>query len=392
MRIHEYQGKEILKRFSIKVPTGKVISEMDEIGTVFNQFNKYPLIVKAQVHAGGRGESGGVRKAENNKDLKKIVAQMLGSRLVTNQTGEEGKLIRLLLVEEEVDILKEFYIGILVDRNYQKILIMVSEDGGKNIEKAQECNPNSIKKLFIDPSEKIEIEDLKALANSIKIPINSIDKFCLLSRNLLKAFLEFDATLAEINPLCLTKSGDFVALDSKWNFDSNAIYRQQKILKLRDYSEEDPLELESSKANISYIKLHGDIACMVNGAGLAMATMDIIKLYGGSAANFLDVGGGATIEKVCRGFEIMSLHPNVKVGFINIFGGIMRCDFVAQGVTNGLKKIKSNLPLVVRLKGFKEIEAKKILKESGFEIKIIDDFDLAAKSAISLSKKPFNLS
>jgi len=289
MRIHEFQGKEILKRFSINVPAGKVISEQDDIDTVHNKFNKYPLIVKAQIHAGGRGESGGVRKAENNEDLKKIISQMLGSKLVTNQTGDAGKRVRLLLVEEEVDILKELYIGILVERNFQKILLMVSEDGGKNIEKAQESNSNSIKKLLIDPSKRIEIKDLKNLAKSIKIPTNSVDKFCLLSRSLLKAFLKLDATLTEINPLCLTQSGDFVALDSKWNFDSNAIYRQKDILKLRDYSEEDHLELESSKVNISYIKLHGDIGCMVNGAGLAMATMDIIKLYGGSAANFLDL-------------------------------------------------------------------------------------------------------
>jgi succinyl-CoA synthetase beta subunit len=385
MRIHEYQGKEILKRFSISVPIGKVLRTKDDINSFVKDSNKYPQVLKAQVHAGGRGEAGGVLKIENSKQLGKFASQMLDKKLVTKQTGSNGKIVRTLLVEESIKVLKEFYVGVLVDRNLQKVVMMISESGGQNIENAKKNNPSSIKKIFIDPNVGFEYTEIDSICSQVNIDKDQQDDFKNILKSLYKAFIELDASLVEINPLALDESNRFIALDSKWNFDPNGLARHPEILSLRDLQEEDKLEIESTKYNLAYIKLDGTIGCMVNGAGLAMATMDIIQLLGGAAANFLDVGGGASVEKVSKAFEIMSMHPKIKVGFINIFGGIMRCDFVAQGLVNALEKTNGSIPLVVRMKGFKELEAQKILKEAKAEIEIINSFQLAAKRAVNIA-------
>ena len=387
MRIHEYQGKEILKRFSIPVPAGKVLLTNEDVDLFAKNNNSYPCILKAQVHAGGRGSAGGVVNIENPSELKKHTDLMLGKKLVTNQTGVEGKIVRKLLIEEKVKILKEYYVGVLVDRNLQKIVLMVSENGGKNIENSKKINPDSIKKIYLEPTEKLNEIEIYKICNQVNITKNQQVEFKNILCGLYKAFFELDASLVEINPLAIDTNYKFVALDSKWNFDPNGLARQPQILSLKDHQEEDKLEIESSKYNLAYIKLEGNIGCMVNGAGLAMATMDIIKLFGGEAANFLDVGGGASVEKVCKAFEIMSMHPKIKVGFINIFGGIMRCDFVAQGLVKALKNTNGNFPLVVRMKGFKEAEAHRILNESEAEIEIINSFQPAALRAVDIAEK-----
>ena len=387
MRIHEYQGKEILKRFSIPVPSGKVLLSNEDVDSFVKNNNLYPCILKAQVHAGGRGAAGGVVNIENSFELKKHTDLMFGKKLVTDQTGAEGKIVRKLLVEEEVKILKEYYVGILVDRNLQKIVLMVSENGGKNIENSKEINPDSIKKIYIDPTDKLNETEIYKICDEVNITKNRQVEFKNILCGLYKAFVELDASLVEINPLAIDINHKFIALDSKWNFDPNGLARQPQVLSLKDLQEEDKLEIESAKYNLAYIKLEGNIGCMVNGAGLAMATMDIIKLFGGEAANFLDVGGGASVEKVCKAFEIMSMHPKIKVGFINIFGGIMRCDYVAQGLVKALEITNDNFPLVVRMKGFKEAEAHRILNESDAEIEIINSFQPAAHRAVDIAEK-----
>ena len=385
MRIHEYQGKEILKRFSIPIPIGQILKTKSDIELFIDNNSKYPKILKAQIHAGGRGEAGGVLKVDSALELKNAAIQMLGKRLITNQTGSEGKKVRTLLIEESVTILKEFYVGILVDRNHQKIVLMVSESGGQNIENSKINNPKSLKKIFIDPNLGLKIQEIERIAIEVNIDQKQLIGFIRVLQGLYTAFVELDASLVEINPLALDEKNQFVALDSKWNFDPNGLSRQPEILSLQDTDEEDELEIESTKFNLAYIKLDGNIGCMVNGAGLAMATMDIIKLLGGSAANFLDVGGGASVEKVTKAFEIMSMHPKIQVGFVNIFGGIMRCDFVAQGLVNAFQKTQSKLSLIVRMKGFKELEAKKILTDAKAKIEIIDSFEVAAKRAVQLA-------
>ena len=387
MRIHEYQGKEILKRFSIPVPTGKVLLTHEDIDLFIKTNNIYSHILKAQIHAGGRGKSGGVVKIDNSSELKKYSTQMLGKKLVTNQTGLRGKIVRKLLVEERIEISKEYYVGVLVDRNLQKIVVMVSENGGKDIENSKQNNPDSLKKVYVDADESLNSSEIDKICNELNIPKEQQPEFTNILCRLYQAFIELDASLVEINPLALDINNKFVALDSKWNFDPNGLPRQPQILSLKDLQEEDKIEIESSKQNLAYIKLDGNIGCMVNGAGLAMATMDIIKLFGGGAANFLDVGGGASIEKVSKAFEIMSMHPRIQVGFINIFGGIMRCDFVAQGLVKALATKKIDFPLVIRMKGFKEDEAHKILRESQAKIEIINSFQSAAQRAVQLAGK-----
>ena len=387
MRIHEYQGKEILKKFSIPVPAGKVLLTNEDIYAFAKNNSSYPCILKAQVHAGGRGEAGGVIKIENSSELEKYSNYMLGKKLVTKQTGADGKIVRKLLLEERIQISKEYYVGLLVDRNLQKIVLMVSESGGKNIENSKESDPDSVKKMYVDPNVGLNPNEIRKICDQVNITKKQQPEFENILCNLYKAFVELDASLVEINPLALNKNDKFVALDSKWNFDPNGLARQPEILSLKDFEEEDNLETESSNHNLAYIKLDGNIGCMVNGAGLAMATMDIIKLFGGQAANFLDVGGGASVEKVSKAFEIMSMHPQIKVGFINIFGGIMRCDFVAQGLVEALKITKSDFPLVVRMKGFKEEEAHIILSESEANIEIINSFQSAAKKVVDLAGK-----
>ena len=385
MRIHEYQGKEILKRYFIPVPTGRVVSTKADIDSFIKENNEYPQVLKAQIHAGGRGKAGGVLRVEDSCELKQFTANLLGKKLVTSQTGPDGKMVRTLLIEKSVEILKEFYLGILVDRNLQKIVMMISDRGGKNIEISKKDDPSSIKKIFINPNKGLNLSEVDRVFTEVGIAKDKLVEFRDISKNLYKAFDELDASLAEINPLALDEKNQLIALDSKWNFDPNGLSRQLQLVSLRDPHEEDELEIESYNNNLAYIKLEGTIGCMVNGAGLAMATMDIIKLLGGTAANFLDVGGGASIEKVSKAFQIMCMHPEIKVGFINIFGGIMRCDFVAEGLTNALKTTNRNLPLVVRIKGFKEVEAKKILKGFSSKIEIIDSFQLAAQRAVALA-------
>ncbi len=387
MKIHEYQGKEILKRFSVPVPIGKVLKTEGDIKSFVKDNKSYPQVLKAQVHSGGRGEAGGILKADNKEKFEKLALQMLGNKIVTRQSGVDGKTIRAILAEEAVVVLKEFYIGILIDRNIQKIVIMISEYGGQNIERSKENDPSTVKKIFIDLTAGLITEEIEKVASEIHLTKDQYSSFIKVVRGLYDAFIEHDASLVEINPLALSENNQFIALDSKWNFDPNGLPRQSKIFELRDLNEEDNLEIESSKYNLAYIKLDGSIGCMVNGAGLAMATMDILKLLGGSAANFLDVGGGASAEKVSKAFGIMRMHPKIKVGFINIFGGIMRCDLVAQGIVDELQNSPKKIPLVVRMKGFKELEAKKILKNFSPKIEIINTFQEAAQRAVYLAEK-----
>jgi succinyl-CoA synthetase beta subunit len=387
MNIHEHQAKEILKEFGAPVSNGVVILSLDEIKSEISKLNSKEFVLKAQIHAGGRGKAGGVKLVKNLSELEKEAKKMMGKVLITHQTGPEGKKVKRLYIEEASNILKEFYLSCLIDRETSKIAFISSTEGGMDIEKIALETPNKIitnKIEFKDegPSEK-EIEKIISIFKfddkQKKTAINLI-------KSLYKIVLEKDANLIEINPLIITKENELICLDAKMNFDDNAIFRRPEILKLRDLNEEDPAEIEASKHDLAYIKLNGSIGCMVNGAGLAMATMDIIKLYGKEPANFLDVGGGASKEKVAAAFKLILSDKNVRGILINIFGGIMRCDVLAQGVVDAAKQINLSVPLVVRLAGTNFKEGKEILEKSNLKILSALDLNDAAKKIVEAIK------
>ncbi|MET0151165.1 MAG: ADP-forming succinate--CoA ligase subunit beta [Candidatus Binatia bacterium] len=368
MNIHEYQAKEILRRYKVNVPRGKVCDDAAAAEAAAKELGKGVCVVKAQVHAGGRGKGGGIKLAKSPAEAREIAAKMIGMRLVTHQTGPEGKEVHRVLVEEGCDIARELYLGMVLDRAIGRLTMMASTEGGVEIEEVAAKTPDKILKETIDPAVGLQGYQARKLAFGLGIPKESVNKAVAFMSGLYKAFVESDCSLAEINPLVLTKQGDLLALDCKMGFDDNALYRHADIREMRDFAEEDPREVEAAKHDLSYIGLDGNIACMVNGAGLAMATMDIIKFYGGSPANFLDVGGGATTEKVTAAFKILLADRNVKAILVNIFGGIMKCDIVAAGIVAAAKEVKLAVPLVVRLEGTNVDLGKKILSESGLNI------------------------
>ncbi len=383
MKIHEYQGKELLKKFGVPVPRGIPAFSVEEAVQAAETLGGSVWVVKAQIHAGGRGKGGGVKVAKNMDELRTYATNILGMQLVTHQTSASGQKVNRLLIEEGADIKKELYLGLVTDRVTQSVCVMASSEGGMDIEEVAEHHPELLHKVFVDPSIGLSIEQAQDLCTKIGIPNQSLEQGVNVLLNLYKAFWETDASLAEINPLILTGKDEVVALDAKFNFDSNALFRHPEILEYRDLDEEDPAEIEASKFDLAYISLDGDIGCLVNGAGLAMATMDTIKLFGGEPANFLDVGGGATAEKVTEAFKIMLKNPNLKAILVNIFGGIMRCDIIAEGVIAACKAVSLNVPLVVRMKGTNEDIGKKMLAESGLPIISADTLADAAKAVVA---------
>jgi len=386
MNIHEYQAKKILKDYKAPVLNGEVIFSLNEIDSKINNLKTKKLVLKAQIHAGGRGKAGGIKIVNNINDLKSESKKLLGSTLITHQTGPKGKEVNRLYIEEASEISKEFYLSCLVDRSTSKIAFISSTEGGIDIEKVALENPEKIITNKIDYNKEIGIDDIEKIIQPFNFKGAAIEKSKNLIKSLYKILVERDATLIEINPLIITKDNNLICLDAKMNFDANAIYRQPEILKLRDLSEEDPTEIEASKNDLAYIKLGGTIGCMVNGAGLAMATMDIIKLYGKEPANFLDVGGGASKEKVSAAFKLILTDKNVKGILINIFGGIMRCDVLAKGVIDAAKEINLSVPLVVRLAGTNFKEGKEILEKSKLKILSALDLNDAAKKIVEAIK------
>jgi succinyl-CoA synthetase beta subunit len=384
MNIHEYQGKEVLKQYGVKVPEGKVAFSVEEAVEAAKQLGTPVVVVKAQIHAGGRGKAGGVKVAKNLDEVHTYAQQILGKVLVTHQTGPEGKEVKRLLIEQGCDIKKEYYVGVVVDRATGRVVMMASEEGGTEIEEVAEHSPEKIFKEIVDPAVGLQAFQARKLAYSINIPSELINKAVKFMIALYSAFIDKDCSIAEINPLVVTGDGDVMALDAKLNFDSNALYRHKDILELRDLEEEDDKEIQASKFDLSYIALDGNIGCMVNGAGLAMATMDIIKHYGGDPANFLDVGGGATTEKVTEAFKIILSDEKVKGIFVNIFGGIMRCDVIANGVVEAAKQVGLQRPLVVRLEGTNVELGKQILNESGLNIVAADSMADGAQKIVGL--------
>ena len=386
MNIHEHQAKQILRKFGIKVPNGIIGFTVDEVVAKAKTLNTEKYVLKAQIHAGGRGKAGGVKILNNIEELNKAAKELLGKKLVTHQTGLEGKEVKRLYVEESSNIKKEFYLSCLVDRASSKIAFISSDQGGMDIEKVAADNPEQIITTKINFQNEISVGDCSRIIEIFKLEEDSKKEAIELIKSIYKMFISLDTSLVEINPLILTKENKIVCLDAKVNFDDNALFKHPEILELRDLSEEDSIEIEASKHDLAYIKLDGSIGCMVNGAGLAMATMDIIKLYGEEPANFLDVGGGASKEKVSAAFKIILSDKNVKGILINIFGGIMRCDVLAQGVVEAAKEIKINIPLVVRLAGTNFKEGKKILNDSNLKIISADSLGDAAKKIVEVIK------
>jgi succinyl-CoA synthetase beta subunit len=386
LKIHEYQGKEIFREFGIPTPRGFAAFTVDEAVEAAKKIGGKVWVVKAQIHAGGRGKGGGVKVAKSLDEAKKLSSQILGMQLKTHQTGPEGQKVRRLLIEEGADIKKELYAGMVVDRGTQQVVLMASSEGGMDIEEVAAKTPEKIRKVFIDPVQGLSDADADEIALGIGIPQQSVAQGRAIFKALYKCFHQTDASLAEINPLILTKDNQVVALDAKLNFDDNALFRHPDEVAMRDLDEEDPLEIEASKYDLNYISLDGEIGCMVNGAGLAMATMDTIKLFGGAPANFLDVGGGATAEKVTAAFKIMLSNRKVKAILVNIFGGIMKCDTIAAGVVAAAREVKLSVPLVVRMKGTNEDLGKKILKDSGLPIISADNMADAAKKVVAAVK------
>ncbi len=383
LKIHEYQGKEIFRRFGIATPRGVPAFSVDEAVKAAQSLGGPVWVVKAQIHAGGRGKGGGVKLARSIDEVKSLATQMLGMQLVTHQTGPGGQKVRRLLIEEGADIKKEYYVGMVVDRGSQRVALMASSEGGMDIEQVAAKTPEKIHKVFVDPEKGLTAAEADDVARKIGIPDASVPQARAVLQGLYKAFVETDASLAEINPLILTGDGKVIALDAKLNFDSNALFRHPDIVEMRDLDEEDPAEVEASKYDLSYISLDGNIGCLVNGAGLAMATMDTIKLYGGEPANFLDVGGGATAEKVTEAFKIMLKNPGLKAILVNIFGGIMRCDTIAEGVVAASKAVGLPVPLVVRMKGTNEDIGRKILADSGLPIITANNMAEAAEKVVA---------
>jgi len=383
MKIHEYQGKEVFRKFGIAVPRGIPVFSVAEAVKAAKQLAGPVWVVKAQIHAGGRGKGGGVKLARSIEEVEKLASSILGMNLVTHQTGPEGQVVRRLLIEEGADIRKEYYVGLVLDRAAQRVTLMASAEGGVNIEEVAEKAPEKIVKAAIDPVAGLTDRQADEVARGIGIPEASVAQARELFQRLHKVYEETDASLAEVNPMILSGDGKVIALDAKLNFDSNALFRHPEITALRDLDEEDPLEIEASKFDLSYISLDGNIGCLVNGAGLAMATMDVIKLFGGEPANFLDVGGGASTEKVTEAFKIMLRNPKVEGILVNIFGGIMRCDTIANGVVAAAMETKLSVPLVVRMKGTNEDLGRKILKDSGLPIISADDMADAAEQIVA---------
>ncbi|KUO61212.1 succinyl-CoA synthetase subunit beta [bacterium BRH_c32] len=384
MKIHEYQAKEILKKFNVAIPQGKIAFSADEAVKAAKELGGSVWVVKAQIHAGGRGKGGGVKVAKSLEEVKEYAEKILGMTLVTHQTGPEGRLVKRIFIEQGINIDKELYLGITLDRAKSKNVIMASTEGGVEIEKVAEETPEKIIKEAIDPEVGMQAYQARKIAFGLGLSGEQHKNAVKFLLSLYKAYDATDASLAEINPLVVTKEGQVMALDAKMNFDDNALYRHPDILAYRDLDEEEPLEIEASKYNLNYIKLDGNVGCMVNGAGLAMGTMDIIKLAGGEPANFLDVGGGANKETVANGFKIILSDPNVKAILINIFGGIVRCDRVAQGVIDAVKEIKVTVPVVVRLEGTNAIEGKELLEKSGLDFEVAISLQEAAEKVTSV--------
>src|SRR5437870_12860177 len=386
MKIHEYQGKQILRDFNVPVPRGYPAYTVLEAVEAAQKLGGPVWVVKAQVHAGGRGKGGGVKLARSLDDVKKLAGEIFGMQLKTHQTGPEGQKVRRLLIEEGADIKKEYYVAAVTDRATQRVALMASSEGGMDIEELAHATPEKIIKVFVDPLTGMTEAQGSELANGIGVPAASQAQAIDVFKKLYACYMATDSSLAEINPLILEGNGNIKALDAKFNFDSNALFRHPEIVAYRDLDEEDPAEIEASKFDLSYIQLDGDIGCLVNGAGLAMATMDIIKLYGGSPANFLDVGGGASTEKVTEAFKIMLKNPKLRAILVNIFGGIMKCDVIAQGVVTAAKQVGLKVPLVVRLEGTNVDLGKKILSESGLPIISGNDMGDAAKKVVAAAK------
>lgn len=387
MNIHEYQGKEVLRQYGVAVPEGKVAFTVEEAVEAAKALGTKVVVVKAQIHAGGRGKAGGVKVAKSLDEVRTYAGQILGKTLVTHQTGPEGKEVKRLLIEQGCDIKKEYYVGVVVDRGTGRVVMMASEEGGTEIEEVAAHSPEKIFKEVIDPAIGLQPFQARKLAYAINIPGELVNKAVQFMTALYSAFVDKDCSIAEINPLVVTGDGNVMALDAKLNFDSNALFRHKDIVALRDLDEEDEKEIQASKFDLSYIALDGNIGCMVNGAGLAMATMDIIKYYGGEPANFLDVGGGATTEKVTEAFKIILSDEAVKGIFVNIFGGIMRCDVIANGVVEAARQLGLTRPLVVRLEGTNVELGKKILNESGLDIIAADSMADGAQKIVAKVKQ-----
>ena len=387
MKIHEYQAKNLFRKNGIPVLDGIACFSVKEAVEASIKLGGNIWAVKAQIHAGGRGKGGGVKIAKSLDDVKDYAEEILGMKLITHQTDKSGQVVRRLFIEQGASIQKEFYVGMLVDRSSQRVCLMASSEGGMNIEDVANKTPEKINKILIDPIEGLTNEDIKKVSQIIDFPQCDLSEITTLLQNLYKLFNSTDASLVEINPLILTTDNHFLALDAKMSFDDNSLFRHSEIEVLRDLDEEDPLVTKASKYDLSYVPLDGNIGCLVNGAGLAMATMDIIKLYGGNPANFLDVGGGATTEKVTEAFKIMLSNANLKAILVNIFGGIMRCDVIASGVVQAAREVKLTLPLVVRLEGTNADLGKSILAESGLEIISANSMDDAAQNVVTAASK-----
>lgn len=386
MNIHEYQAKELLSKYGVAVPMGKVAAHEDEAEQIAKDLDSEKFVVKAQIHAGGRGKGGGVKLANMLDEVKRLASEILGMNLVTHQTGPEGKFVSKVLVEEASNIATELYLGMVIDRATEKIVIMASQEGGMEIEEVARTNPEKILKEYVDPTVGLLPYQCRRIAYFLGLKGKTVNKAVKFIIGLYNAFTENDCSLAEINPLILTNDGDVYALDAKMNFDDNALFRHPDIEKMHDPAEEDPTELEAKKWGISYVKLDGNIGCLVNGAGLAMSTMDIIKHHGAEPANFLDVGGGATADQVLQALKMILSDPNVKAIFINIFGGIMKCDTIAEGVISAAKEVGIEVPLIVRLEGTNVELGRKLLSESGLNIITGSDMRDAAAKAVEAAK------
>jgi succinyl-CoA synthetase beta subunit len=386
MKIHEYQAKEVLRKYGVPTPRSMPCFSVDEAAHAAKTLGGPVWVVKAQIHAGGRGKGGGVKLARSVDEVKTLAGQILGMQLVTHQTGPQGQKVRRLLIEEGADIKQEYYLGMVVDRGTQRVALMASAEGGMDIEEVAAKHPEKIHRLVVDPATGIKDAEADDIARKIGIPAASIPQARTVLQALYRAFWETDSSLAEINPLILTGDGRVVALDAKMNFDDNALFRHPEVVAMRDLDEEDPAEVEASKFDLNYIQLEGNIGCLVNGAGLAMATMDIIKFYGGAPANFLDVGGGATTEKVTEAFKIMLRNPSLAAILVNIFGGIMKCDVIATALVAAAKVVSLRVPLVVRLEGTNVELGKKILAESGLPIISAADMADAAQKVVAAAK------
>ena len=386
MKIHEYQGKEILRQFGVPVPRGIPAFTVQEAVEAAQKLGGPVWVVKAQIHAGGRGTGGGVKVAKTIEDVKAKAEGILGMQLITHQTGAEGQKVRRLYIEDGADIGKEFYISLVTDRATQKVAFIASSEGGMDIEEVAHSNPEKIIKVFVDPLVGMTDAQAKEIADGIGMPADSTAQATDVFKKLYKCYMDTDASLVEINPLNRDSKGNVIALDAKFNFDSNALFRHPEIVAYRDLDEEDPAEVEASKFDLAYISLDGNIGCLVNGAGLAMATMDTIKLFGGEPANFLDVGGGATAEKVTEAFKIMLKNPKLAAILINIFGGIMKCDVIAQGVVTAARQVALKVPLVVRLEGTNVELGKKILADSGLPIISANNMAEAAERVVAAAK------